>query len=71
MAAIWSSTWQLLERLRALGPRLLLPAHGPAIADPDRVLIAYLEHRRQRERQVLAALRGRPRHRAGDCRIHL
>lgn len=46
-----------LERLRALEPRLLLPAHGEAIADPERVLIAYLEHRRQRERQILAALR--------------
>ena len=46
-----------LERLRALEPLLLLPAHGQAIADPERVLIAYLEHRRQRERQVLAALR--------------
>jgi glyoxylase-like metal-dependent hydrolase (beta-lactamase superfamily II) len=31
--------------------------HGLAIADPERVLIAYLEHRRQRERQILAALR--------------
>jgi len=45
-----------LERLRALAPRRLLPAHGPAIDDPAVVLAAYLDHRRMRERQVLAAL---------------
>jgi glyoxylase-like metal-dependent hydrolase (beta-lactamase superfamily II) len=45
-----------LERLLALEPRRLLPAHGPAIDDPRAVLTGYLEHRRQRERQVLAAL---------------
>ena len=46
-----------LERLLALAPRRLLPAHGPAIDDPRTILTGYLEHRRQRERQVLAALR--------------
>jgi len=46
-----------LERLRALEPRRLLPAHGPAIDDPQAILTGYLEHRRQRERQVLDALR--------------
>ena len=46
-----------LERLLALEPRRLLPAHGPAIDDPRTVLTGYLEHRRQRERQVIAALR--------------
>jgi glyoxylase-like metal-dependent hydrolase (beta-lactamase superfamily II) len=46
-----------LDRLRALAPRRLLPAHGPVIEDPAAVLTAYLEHRRMRERQVLAALR--------------
>jgi glyoxylase-like metal-dependent hydrolase (beta-lactamase superfamily II) len=45
-----------LERLLALEPRRLLPAHGPAIDDPRAVLTGYLEHRRERERQVLAAL---------------
>ena len=45
-----------LERLLALEPRRLLPAHGPPIDDPRAVLTLYLEHRRQRERQVLAAL---------------
>jgi glyoxylase-like metal-dependent hydrolase (beta-lactamase superfamily II) len=46
-----------LERLLALDPRRLLPAHGPAIDDPRTILTGYLEHRRQRERQVLDALR--------------
>jgi glyoxylase-like metal-dependent hydrolase (beta-lactamase superfamily II) len=45
-----------LERLLALGPRRLLPAHGPAIDDPRAILTSYLEHRRYRERQVIAAL---------------
>jgi glyoxylase-like metal-dependent hydrolase (beta-lactamase superfamily II) len=46
-----------LERIRALAPRQLLPAHGPAIDDPAGVLTAYLAHRRTREDQVMAALR--------------
>lgn len=46
-----------LERLLALEPRALLPAHGPVIDRPREVLTDYLEHRRQRERQVLEALR--------------
>jgi glyoxylase-like metal-dependent hydrolase (beta-lactamase superfamily II) len=46
-----------LERLLALNPRRLLPAHGPAIDDPQTTLTGYLEHRRQREGQVLDALR--------------
>jgi len=46
-----------LERLLALAPRRLLPAHGPAVDDPRTVLVGYLKHRRRRERQVLDALR--------------
>ena len=46
-----------LERLLALNPRRLLPAHGSAIDDPRTILTGYLEHRRQREGQVLDALR--------------
>lgn len=45
-----------LERLVALSPSRLLPAHGPTIIDPAPVLRGYLEHRRVREQQVLAAL---------------
>jgi glyoxylase-like metal-dependent hydrolase (beta-lactamase superfamily II) len=47
---------QSLERLVALVPRRLLPAHGPEPSDPVGLLTSHLDHRRQRERQVLAAL---------------
>ena len=46
-----------LQRVRALQPALLLPAHGPAIDDAERLFQRYLNHRRQREEQVLDALR--------------
>lgn len=46
-----------LERVLALEPARLLPAHGPVIEDPAAVLRGYLEHRREREEQILAALR--------------
>lgn len=46
-----------LERLIALDPRVLLPAHGARIDNPQAVIASHLEHRRMRERQVLAALR--------------
>jgi glyoxylase-like metal-dependent hydrolase (beta-lactamase superfamily II) len=46
-----------LERVRALKPARLLPAHGPIIDDPDDVLRGYLEHRREREQQIVSALR--------------
>ena len=45
-----------LERLLALGPRLLLPAHGPNIEDPQRLLRLYIQNRQTREQQVVAAL---------------
>ena len=46
-----------LERLLALEPRRLFPAHGPVIDDPRAILTQYLAHRRFREQQVLNALR--------------
>lgn len=45
-----------LERLLALRPRILLPAHGPEVHDPSTVLNEHLEHRRLRERQVIASV---------------
>ncbi len=46
-----------LERVLALRPSRLLPGHGPIIEEPDRLLRRYLAHRREREEQILAALR--------------
>jgi glyoxylase-like metal-dependent hydrolase (beta-lactamase superfamily II) len=45
-----------LERLVALAPSRLLPAHGPNVPDPASLLRGYLDHRRMREAQVIAAL---------------
>lgn len=46
-----------LERVIALQPARMLPAHGPVIEDPDPVLRGYIRHRLRREEQVLEALR--------------
>jgi glyoxylase-like metal-dependent hydrolase (beta-lactamase superfamily II) len=46
-----------LERVLDLQPARMLPAHGPVIEDPGRLLRASLAHRREREEQVVDALR--------------
>ena len=46
-----------LRRVRTMGPRRLLPGHGPVIDDPRSLIDQYLEHRAARERQVIEALR--------------
>ena len=45
-----------LERLLGLAPRRLCPAHGDCVEDPAPLLRWYLDHRRQREDQVLASM---------------
>lgn len=45
-----------LARLQALTPARLLPAHGPPIDDPQAVLASYIQHRMEREQQVVDAL---------------
>jgi hydroxyacylglutathione hydrolase len=45
-----------LRRVIALAPARLLPAHGGPITNPVEVLRNAIEHRRQREEQVAAAL---------------
>jgi glyoxylase-like metal-dependent hydrolase (beta-lactamase superfamily II) len=47
-----------LERVRALGAKVLYPAHGAPFTDPAAAIDAYIRHRHDRERQVLDALRG-------------
>ncbi len=46
-----------LERLRAEQPTAIYPAHGPRIDDGPGKIREYIEHRMQREQQILAALR--------------
>jgi glyoxylase-like metal-dependent hydrolase (beta-lactamase superfamily II) len=46
-----------LERVLSLRPSRLLPAHGPVIEDPDALLRGYIEHRHERERQIVDLLR--------------
>ncbi len=45
-----------LARMRALGLRALIPAHGGAIGTPDHRLAHYIQHRLAREAKVWAAL---------------
>jgi glyoxylase-like metal-dependent hydrolase (beta-lactamase superfamily II) len=46
-----------LERVLALAPARILPAHGAVIDDPGELLRGYLAHRQEREQQILEALR--------------
>jgi len=45
-----------LRRLRAHDFDVLLPGHGPPVADPAAKLDGYVEHRLDRERRLVAAL---------------
>lgn len=46
-----------LQRLHGLGRRVVLPGHGPDLADLEAVTAMYLAHRHQRLDQVREALR--------------
>lgn len=45
-----------LERVRALAPAVIYPAHGPPFEDPEAALDRYVRHRQQRLDQVLRAV---------------
>lgn len=45
-----------LDRVAALEPRQVMPAHGPVIDDPIGLIERYSAHRASREREVLAAI---------------
>ncbi len=47
-----------LRRIDTLDLERIYPGHGPVIDEPHRKIAAYLEHRIQRERQVIAELAG-------------
>ena len=50
-----------LRRMRELEPRTIHPGHGPVVLRGVAKLDEYLAHRKERERQVLAALAEGPR----------
>ena len=45
-----------LSLVRELNPARLLPAHGPVVEDPPRLIDEYVAHRAARERQIKVAL---------------
>jgi glyoxylase-like metal-dependent hydrolase (beta-lactamase superfamily II) len=47
-----------LVKLRAKNPRRIFPAHGPTRDDAVALIDEYIAHRRERERQVVDAIRG-------------
>lgn len=47
-----------LDRLLALEPRRIYPAHGPCIEDGTAKVRAYIEHRLAREAEIVAAIEG-------------
>ncbi|HKP77129.1 MAG TPA: MBL fold metallo-hydrolase [Longimicrobiaceae bacterium] len=46
-----------LDRIAALSPSILYPAHGPPIADGAEAIVRYRRHREERIAQVVRALR--------------
>jgi len=49
-----------LRRLQSLDVRRIYPAHGPVIDDPQARISEYIEHRHQRERQIVDVLSDGP-----------
>ena len=49
-----------LRAMLELGPRTIFPGHGPVVPDAPAKLQEYLDHREERERQVLDALAAGP-----------
>jgi glyoxylase-like metal-dependent hydrolase (beta-lactamase superfamily II) len=46
-----------VKKLQARGDRILYPTHGGPVTDPKPFLAAYLEHRYERETQILDAIK--------------
>jgi glyoxylase-like metal-dependent hydrolase (beta-lactamase superfamily II) len=57
-----------LEAVGSFEPDRLYPGHGPPVTDPARTIREYIDHRLQREAQVLAALEAGERTPAGMVR---
>ena len=46
-----------LERLKKMKPKMLFPGHGPLIANPDKLLSKYIEHRKNRHNKIFDIVR--------------
>ena len=46
-----------LKRMKALNAALICPGHGPIVHQPERRIQELIDHRREREEQILALLR--------------
>lgn len=49
-----------LKRMQELDPRTLYPGHGPVVLDGPRKLQEYVDHRAEREAQILELIGGAP-----------
>ena len=46
-----------LERLKKMKPKMLFPGHGPLVANPDKLLSKYIEHRKNRHNKIFDIVR--------------
>jgi glyoxylase-like metal-dependent hydrolase (beta-lactamase superfamily II) len=56
MGGSLSAYLRSLERVLALEPLRLMPSHGAPVDDPRTLIRQYIEHRNEREQQILAGL---------------
>lgn len=47
-----------LALLKEINPAVIYPAHGSAVENPVSVIQNYIDHRMEREKQILAQLEG-------------
>lgn len=48
---------QTLDKILKLEPSKIFPGHGPVIDNPKSKIVEYIQHRLQRERQILDELK--------------
>lgn len=52
---------ETLRQLQNVGAERIFPGHGPVVENPAEKIREYLEHRLERERQIITQLAGEPR----------